>query len=107
MHALASLERSSAITGEDLAAALTTPALRRCSSRRRSDGLLPTARSASRRASWSAPYADALALTSDLAALEAEVRTTYSPSSPTSTTPRPWWRSPRSSRSNRIGGDPS
>ena len=74
MHALASLERSSAITGEDLAAALTTPALRKVFLKTALLMAFADGKVSEQESQLVRTYADALALTSDLAALEAEVK---------------------------------
>jgi tellurite resistance protein len=74
MHALASLERGASITGDELATALTTPALRRLFLKTALLMAFADGNVSEQESKLVRTYADALALTSELAALEAEVK---------------------------------
>lgn len=74
MHALASLERSAAITGEELALSLGSPALRRLFLKTALLMAFADGKVSEQESTIVRTYADALGLTSELAALEAEVK---------------------------------
>ena len=73
-HALASLERSSAITGEELAAALDNTPLRRVFLKTALLMAFADGKVSEQESTLVRTYADALGLTSELSTLEAEVK---------------------------------
>lgn len=73
-HALASLERSAAITGEELAAALDNAALRRVFLKTALLMAFADGKVSEQESTLVRTYADALGLTSELSTLEAEVK---------------------------------
>ena len=73
-HALAALERSAAITGEELANALESAALRRVFLKTALLMAFADGKVSEQESSLVRTYADALGLTSELSTLEAEVK---------------------------------
>ncbi len=73
-HALASLERSAAITGEELAAALDNTPLRRVFLKTALLMAFADGKVSEQESTLVRTYADALGLTSELSTLEAEVK---------------------------------
>lgn len=74
MHALASLERSAPITGEELAEALASPGHRRLFLKTALLMAFADGKVSEQESTLVRTYADALALTGELASLEAEVK---------------------------------